>query len=134
MIRRPPRSTLFPYTTLFRSARLKTSCGKCHTTERTDAGFEIAPARIQAVWLDRSVFSHGSHAMVQCDQCHAGAVTGERTADVMLPSIESCQTCHTPSVGAPSDCVTCHAYHDHSQGWRVGDRHIADLLSRSTQN
>src|SRR2546429_8713194 len=26
MIRRPPRSTLFPYTTLFRSARLLTAC------------------------------------------------------------------------------------------------------------
>src|SRR5260370_24569064 len=27
MIRRPPRSTLFPYTTLFRSRRLSLSCG-----------------------------------------------------------------------------------------------------------
>src|SRR5437879_9950995 len=27
MIRRPPRSTLFPYTTLFRSARLKSALG-----------------------------------------------------------------------------------------------------------
>src|SRR3712207_7248658 len=26
MIRRPPRSTLFPYTTLFRSARVQNSC------------------------------------------------------------------------------------------------------------
>src|SRR5258707_8274341 len=28
MIRRPPRSTLFPYTTLFRSARIKLPAGK----------------------------------------------------------------------------------------------------------
>ena len=28
MIRRPPRSTLFPYTTLFRSATLKNNHGK----------------------------------------------------------------------------------------------------------
>src|SRR3712207_9122436 len=27
MIRRPPRSTLFPYTTLFRSGRIRLSCG-----------------------------------------------------------------------------------------------------------
>src|SRR5256885_10901432 len=27
MIRRPPRSTLFPYTTLFRSVRLAVGCG-----------------------------------------------------------------------------------------------------------
>src|SRR2546422_4359582 len=29
MIRRPPRSTLFPYTTLFRSRRRRTSCVPC---------------------------------------------------------------------------------------------------------
>src|SRR5256885_12798790 len=32
MIRRPPRSTLFPYTTLFRSGR------KCHTEQRESRG------------------------------------------------------------------------------------------------
>src|SRR3989441_8163050 len=36
MIRRPPRSTLFPYTTLFRSAR------------RRPAGSHVAPRREQA--------------------------------------------------------------------------------------
>src|SRR3712207_7938543 len=30
MIRRPPRSTLFPYTTLFRSSRLKTKLHAVH--------------------------------------------------------------------------------------------------------
>src|SRR2546421_7943608 len=29
MIRRPPRSTLFPYTTLFRSNRYALHCGQC---------------------------------------------------------------------------------------------------------
>src|SRR3989442_7417304 len=34
MIRRPPRSTLFPYTTLFRSEKKEdTSKNKCHTNE-----------------------------------------------------------------------------------------------------
>src|SRR5688572_31805443 len=32
MIRRPPRSTLFPYTTLFRSVQLKTPIGKPKAT------------------------------------------------------------------------------------------------------
>src|SRR5260221_2241835 len=31
MIRRPPRSTLFPYTTLFRSDRKSTRLNSCHT-------------------------------------------------------------------------------------------------------
>src|SRR5258708_18768548 len=35
MIRRPPRSTLFPYTTLFRSEHLEAS--QCGVTERVDA-------------------------------------------------------------------------------------------------
>src|SRR2546430_10420346 len=37
MIRRPPRSTLFPYTTLFRS----------RVSAKTDRGGEVSPARIQ---------------------------------------------------------------------------------------
>src|SRR5438034_4443505 len=36
MIRRPPRSTLFPYTTLFRSRFLRKSM-KCHSDERGGA-------------------------------------------------------------------------------------------------
>src|SRR3712207_8547595 len=39
MIRRPPRSTLFPYTTLFRSAlRRSASSDPAHGEDRCDAG------------------------------------------------------------------------------------------------
>src|SRR6185436_20263113 len=41
MIRRPPRSTLFPYTTLFRSARRRAPWGAV----RGDAGRERRPLR-----------------------------------------------------------------------------------------
>src|SRR5690348_17936190 len=34
MIRRPPRSTLFPYTTLFRSSERENACTDCTTPER----------------------------------------------------------------------------------------------------
>src|SRR3989441_4747336 len=37
MIRRPPRSTLFPYTTLFRSARYQTATGTPGITTCTNA-------------------------------------------------------------------------------------------------
>src|SRR2546427_6382273 len=43
MIRRPPRSTLFPYTTLFRSARAGTDAR--HRGERRRAGEQAAGAR-----------------------------------------------------------------------------------------
>src|SRR5262245_62596693 len=36
MIRRPPRSTLFPYTTLFRSAPGPSSPGNCGRSDRAD--------------------------------------------------------------------------------------------------
>src|SRR2546426_12816331 len=35
MIRRPPRSTLFPYTTLFRSSTWMCRSGRCHPRGRT---------------------------------------------------------------------------------------------------
>src|ERR1043165_10118679 len=38
MIRRPPRSTLFPYTTLFRSARCGTGRGRCRGTRCAASG------------------------------------------------------------------------------------------------
>src|SRR5256885_12238187 len=41
MIRRPPRSTLFPYTTLFRSSSFSTSYQKCQSAVNSlvDPGF-----------------------------------------------------------------------------------------------
>src|SRR2546426_8300266 len=49
MIRRPPRSTLFPYTTLFRSPRDARAAGRCED-RRTDLAFE----RGRAAAVDRS--------------------------------------------------------------------------------
>src|SRR3712207_7608749 len=42
MIRRPPRSTLFPYTTLFRSVRA--GCGAAHRPGRARAAHRGRPA------------------------------------------------------------------------------------------
>src|SRR2546430_7933522 len=39
MIRRPPRSTLFPYTTLFRSNQLYRNTPALHQLDFSDAGF-----------------------------------------------------------------------------------------------
>src|SRR2546430_14831344 len=38
MIRRPPRSTLFPYTTLFRSLTKKVKCGNVNCAARARTG------------------------------------------------------------------------------------------------
>src|SRR3712207_7380556 len=47
MIRRPPRSTLFPYTTLFRS-RLREAGGRRPRARRDDPRREDRPARLRA--------------------------------------------------------------------------------------
>src|SRR3989441_11681780 len=54
MIRRPPRSTLFPYTTLFRShKRVHTIPHAEHTIGLSDAGLEVAcvVAKVAVPWL-----------------------------------------------------------------------------------
>src|SRR2546428_8280521 len=43
MIRRPPRSTLFPYTTLFRSS-------VCHPTRSAPYGHSVADERRRTIW------------------------------------------------------------------------------------
>src|SRR5256885_12185330 len=44
MIRRPPRSTLFPYTTLFRSEGTWPTSGPAHVGGRADSTFSTIPA------------------------------------------------------------------------------------------
>src|SRR5258708_31964406 len=51
MIRRPPRSTLFPYTTLFRSTHWRScSLSRAQHTKRPRSGFRVTtPARNQYI-------------------------------------------------------------------------------------
>src|SRR5258708_25137417 len=57
MIRRPPRSTLFPYTTLFRSTKArktqKVGCTRFRFFESNFAGFLWADTRNQRNWIRR---------------------------------------------------------------------------------
>src|SRR2546429_211634 len=68
MIRRPPRSTLFPYTTLFRSGgttRLETvACNLCGC-ERHTMVYEMP---------DRRYFREEFFTVVECDRCGLGFV------------------------------------------------------------
>src|SRR2546426_3229611 len=77
MIRRPPRSTLFPYTTLFRSRRLDLlpgnhrgtrSVGCCHTVDTTRALSGLIATKAlgsQVVPVDRkSTRLNSSHLVI----------------------------------------------------------------------
>src|SRR5256885_10142770 len=61
MIRRPPRSTLFPYTTLFRSA----TSGELTRTVRASGLLLSAASRIDVSWRDRkSTRLNSSHLVI----------------------------------------------------------------------
>src|SRR3712207_7114182 len=67
MIRRPPRSTLFPYTTLFRSDGVQHHDQEQHRSEGPDdrAGLDHQPAADISVPLDRkSTRLNSSHANI----------------------------------------------------------------------
>src|SRR5437763_16649425 len=63
MIRRPPRSTLFPYTTLFRSVGVFSHLGA--SVEEKNPGFANPDAIFCAHWLDRkSTRLNSSHRCI----------------------------------------------------------------------
>src|SRR2546426_6892691 len=60
MIRRPPRSTLFPYTTLFRSAHVDRP-RRAHASQRSGRPWSSAPARTGLHFVGRVANSSGGH-------------------------------------------------------------------------
>src|SRR2546425_2380166 len=60
MIRRPPRSTLFPYTTLFRSVRLQRDRGAAtFSSDLWDGTPEIHIKVVDASFIDQTLHSFG---------------------------------------------------------------------------
>jgi hypothetical protein len=93
------------------------TCKECHTL-LAGAGTlpEIAKSNITARWMPRARFSHDSHRMMTCESCHTKATSSHETADVLLPSIKTCQQCHRAQGPgkqfAEGRCFECHQYHD----------------------
>ena len=97
-----------------------TTCGKCHTVQPSGSGtgadaWHIDPVRIPQAWLPAANFSHKQHDTQACTDCHVNARRSETSADVMLPGIASCRTCHGSGDAGEgklaSTCVTCHGFH-----------------------
>lgn len=73
----------------------------------------VAKSNITPRWFQHAVFDHDQHRLVSCESCHTRARTSQETADVLLPSIKTCQECHhSGSHAAESRCFECHVYHD----------------------
>jgi len=96
------------------------TCAECHTLSGVDTLHlpKVQEANIAARWLRQGSFDHSSHTMLDCMECHRQVRTSEKTSDVLLPGIKTCQTCHDPGGkegSAGGDCFECHPYHDWSK-------------------
>ena len=89
----------------------------------------VADTNIPARWLNHAVFNHETHRVVDCESCHAGARTSEKTSDVLLPNIQNCQQCHNHK-DARMDCIECHVYHDKSHQLQDRSVSIQDLMTK----
>lgn len=128
---------------LFRS-----TCSKCHEVLDADDALlaRIVTPEIPSDWLPHGEFTHGRHANMQCEACHAAAETSTETADVLLQGIETCLPCHggvTESgradagilagevESATTDCVSCHLYHARSKTGEWADERSAPATESS---
>lgn len=118
----PRTATEWVRTRMEESERLLWSktCMECHSI----SGVGVLPvptvreSNLTTRWLEHGDFDHSSHKMLDCTGCHTQVPNSERTSDVLVPGIKSCQTCHasrTSSASASADCFECHGYHDWSK-------------------
>jgi hypothetical protein len=100
------------------------NCKICHA--QTEEADERLPTFVKAVipmrWLVNAEFDHQAHRMMTCISCHSRTPQSKQTADVNLPGIETCRTCHAVGGAAKNAaegrCFECHSYHD----WRKEER------------
>jgi len=76
----------------------------------------VAPANTTVTWMPHAKFDHEAHTGFTCISCHTQALSSTLTADVLVPGIATCKTCHAPGPDhAESRCFECHSYHDWSK-------------------
>ncbi|HEV2114310.1 MAG TPA: cytochrome c3 family protein [Terriglobales bacterium] len=102
------------------------TCKLCHQLAMPHAGEQSAgllpkvlPGNIIVRWMPHAVFDHEAHRAIECASCHAAASSSQRTSDVLIPGIKTCQSCHAGGMQSTtkteSGCYLCHQYHDWSR-------------------
>jgi predicted CXXCH cytochrome family protein len=94
-------------------------CIECHIVTRQPdrTGFEqwrVEPVRLTQHWMPQADFNHKAHQNSACTDCHNRATKSEQSADILMPVIAQCRTCHgavNDTVKLASDCVMCHQFH-----------------------
>ncbi len=98
-----------------------TGCAYCHEVKQTTGVAyplpEVTAPVIFDRWMPHARFNHAKHQSVSCQDCHTGATSSHLTSDVLIPTKESCTSCHSPTGVAmkASECMTCHTYHTPDQ-------------------
>ena len=96
-------------------------CALCHAFDRQVTAFpKVEDSFIPARWFRHAEFDHKAHRMLKCEECHIGASKSTQTADVLVPGVETCRSCHRKSdrsgaaqeASATTNCASCHIYHD----------------------
>jgi hypothetical protein len=104
------------------------TCRQCHTLDfgaaansagaasASEALPQVAKSAVTVRWLRHGLFDHTAHRMVACDSCHSAAKNSQDTADVLIPGIATCQSCHKgqpqQADAAENRCFECHQYHN----------------------
>lgn len=92
-------------------------CKLCHVMMEGNGLLPaVAKSSIPARWLPHADFDHNSHRMLTCTSCHTRTPDSKQTADILLPGIASCRSCHQDRGvrhdAASARCSECHSYHD----------------------
>ena len=92
-------------------------CKLCHVMmDGTGPLPAVAKSSIPARWLQHSDFDHNAHRMLTCVSCHTRTPESKQTADLLVPGITSCRSCHQDRGvrhdAASARCSECHSYHD----------------------
>jgi hypothetical protein len=108
-------------------------CKECHqlTYPAPMAAPEIPKANTTTRWMKNAWFDHKAHQLVACAECHTDAPKSQKTEDVLLPNIATCQKCHNDSANAAAaNCSECHVYHDWSKAKPVKSTATISELKR----
>ena len=96
-------------------------CAYCHEVKANIAGkAEVTKPIVTERWLQHGEFNHRKHATMACADCHNAAQSSE-TADIIVPTKNSCANCHSPAGGVEHSCATCHNFHTKPFGARLAE-------------
>ena len=94
-------------------------CLACHSLNDDETA--LRKTALNGPVMPASTFSHKPHVAAQCETCHSSISTSKAGADLNVPGLAVCQTCHKSSQ-ARTDCAECHAYHPRSSADLVVSR------------